>query len=90
VVTLLLQYGASPHARSNSESTPFYRAARNGSVRTLRLLWEAGSELDSKTWDSWTPLMEAVENEQQQAVVKLAGVTCRPGTSGPGCSPGLC
>ncbi|KAL2192812.1 hypothetical protein P885DRAFT_23605, partial [Corynascus similis CBS 632.67] len=73
MVTLLLDAGASPHARSMSGSTPFYRAARGGSPRILRQLHAVGSEVDASTWDDWTPLMEAVEHGNDEAVELLLG-----------------
>jgi hypothetical protein len=57
---LLLDRGASPNAQSLSQSTPFYRAARSGSLEALRLLYLAGSDINAKTWDNWTALFEAV------------------------------
>ncbi|CCF44284.1 Ank2 [Colletotrichum higginsianum] len=71
MVAFLLEHGASPSVRSFSGSTPFYRAARNGSIKCLRLLYDAGSEVDATTWDLWTPLMEAVENNCSDAVKLL-------------------
>jgi len=73
MATLLLNAGASPQARSTSGSTPFYRAARGGSVRVLRQLHAAGIEVDALTWDEWTPLMEAVEHGNDEAVELLLG-----------------
>jgi len=60
MIQLLLDRGASPHAQSRSLSTPFYRAARSGSLEALRLLHLAGSDINAKTWDNWTALFEAV------------------------------
>ena len=59
-VALLLSRGADVHARTFSETTPFYRAARGGSLSILRRLYRAGSDIDVQTWDGWTPLFEAV------------------------------
>jgi ankyrin repeat protein len=71
MVEFLLDAGASIHSRSNSRSTPFYRAARGGSVEILELLYNRGSELDVKTWDNWTPLMEAIESDHEPAIELL-------------------
>ena len=79
VVELLLKLGASPHVLTVSETTPFYRAARGGSLRILRLLHDAGSEIDSKTWDGWTPLMEAVEHDRPRVVELLLRWGADPG-----------
>lgn len=43
MVDLLLSAGADVHVRSTSKTTPFYRAARRGSVYILRQLHERGS-----------------------------------------------
>lgn len=71
MVEFLLEHGASPFARSDTGTTPFYRAARSGCTKTLRLLYNAGSEVDAETWDTWTPLMEAVESDHYEAAQLL-------------------
>lgn len=60
VIKLLLARDASPHARSSSQSTPFYRAVRSGSLKAVKILYSAESDIDARTWDDWTPLFEAV------------------------------
>jgi ankyrin repeat protein len=55
---------------SASGSTPFNRACRDGDVYVVTRLEEAGSDIDARTHDSWTPAMEAVEN-RHQAVLDL-------------------
>lgn len=60
VIQMLLAKGASPHTQSSSQSTPFYRAARSGSLEALKILYSAGSDINAKTWDNWTALFEAV------------------------------
>jgi len=77
-VVLLVAVGASVHSRSRSGTTPFYRAARGGSIRILSLLHEKGSEVDAKTWDNWTPLMEAVENGHESATKLLLAWGANP------------
>ncbi|EXJ69600.1 uncharacterized protein A1O5_07636 [Cladophialophora psammophila CBS 110553] len=62
IVHLLLEAGASPHARSVSGTTPLYRAARAGSIATMELLLNADSEINAETWDGWTAIFEAIEN----------------------------
>jgi ankyrin repeat protein len=47
MIKLLLSHGASPHARSGSQSTPFYRAARSGSIEALKALYHAGSDINA-------------------------------------------
>ena len=77
MTALLLSRGASVHARSATETTPFYRAARGGSVEVLRQLRAAAAaagsevEVDARTWDGWTPLMEAAENGHREAAALL-------------------
>ena len=46
----------------------FKSAPLQGSIYILRRLHESGGEVDAKTWDNWTPLMEAVENSHEDAV----------------------
>jgi Ankyrin repeats (3 copies)/Ankyrin repeat len=70
-VEMLLHFGASVHARTQTQTTPFYRAARGGSVGTLTLLHDHGSDVNARTWDDWTPLVEAVCNGHEAVVKKL-------------------
>jgi len=70
-VEMLLHFGASVHARTKTQTTPFYRAARGGSVRTLTLLRDHGSDINARTWDDWTALIEAVCNGHEAVAEKL-------------------
>ncbi|KAF6223261.1 hypothetical protein HO133_000103 [Letharia lupina] len=60
LITLLLASGASSHARSSSEPTPLYRAARSDLVAVLEMLYDAGANIDALTCDKYNPLSEAV------------------------------
>jgi len=59
VTKLLLDNGADPHLKNESGSTPFSRAARSGSLRTLKLLYDAGSDINTHK-RGITPLFEAL------------------------------
>ena len=60
LVELFLAHGASTRILTATMTTPFYRAARGGSVRILQWLYDAGSDVNAPSWDDYTPLMEAV------------------------------
>ena len=60
LVELFLAHGASTMSLTATMTTPFYRAARGGSVRVLQSLYDAGSDVNAPSWDDYTPLMEAV------------------------------
>lgn len=60
LVDLFLAHGASTMSLTATMTTPFYRAARGGSVRILQSLYDAGSDVNAPSWDNYTPLMEAV------------------------------
>lgn len=60
LITLLLASGASSHARSSSEPTPLYRAARSDLVAVLEMLYDVGANIDALTYDKYNPLSEAV------------------------------
>jgi hypothetical protein len=79
MVELLLSKGANIHARTFSETTPFYRAARGGSLPILQMLYSAGSDINARTWDGWTPLFEAVTRGHVRIVQKLLrwGADCK-------------
>src|SRR5205085_1366110 len=70
-ITALLNADASPHARSHSGSTPFYRATRSGSVEALNLLYNAGSDINATTWNNWTPICEAIAHRHYESVSLL-------------------
>ena len=42
-----------------------------GQPKSCNYFSTEGSEVDAKTWDNWTPLMEAVENAHEPAVELL-------------------
>lgn len=60
IAEVLLDAGASPHARSVSLATPLYRAARSGSIPILKMLRARGADVNAATWDYWTPIFEAI------------------------------
>ncbi|MCJ1456462.1 hypothetical protein MMC28_006823 [Mycoblastus sanguinarius] len=70
MTAMLLTFGASPHARSTNQSTPFYRAVRSGSIPILKMLYKAGADINARTYDDLTPLIEAVEGNHLD-VLKL-------------------
>jgi ankyrin repeat protein len=71
MVDLLLSYNADINARSPWYGTPFYSAARGGSIHILRRLYTLGSDVNGKDIDGWTPLMAAVDMEHWEAVTLL-------------------
>ncbi|KAF2187609.1 hypothetical protein K469DRAFT_685510 [Zopfia rhizophila CBS 207.26] len=64
----LLGAGANPPARSASRTTPFDRVTQDSSLHTLCRPKACGSDVDARTWDGWTPLMEAVEEGRENVV----------------------
>ena len=62
IAQVLLDAGASPHARSVSLATPLYRAARSGSIPILRMLHDRGADVNAATYDYWTPIFEAIHS----------------------------
>lgn len=65
---LLLAHGASIYSLTATMTTPFYRAARGGSVMILQLLYQAGSDVNAASWDDYIPLMEAVSWSNHGAI----------------------
>ena len=60
LVELFLAHGAFTDSLTATMTTPFYRAARGGSIKVLQLLHDASSDVNARSWDDFTPLMEAV------------------------------
>lgn len=56
---------------TDTGTTPLYRAARNGSVEAVQALVDAGGQINIVTWDTWTPLHEAVEMDHPHMVAYL-------------------
>jgi ankyrin repeat protein len=70
-VRFLLMAGASPHARSAAGTTPFYKAVRAGCETVIDDLYNAGSDCDVRTWNYWTPMIEAISENNVSVVEKL-------------------
>ncbi|CAF9915083.1 MAG: hypothetical protein ALECFALPRED_009973 [Alectoria fallacina] len=71
LVKLFLKHGASIISLTATLTTPFYRAARGGSIQILKLLHEAGSDVNAPSWDDYIPLMEAVSCSNHDALELL-------------------
>ena len=65
---MLLEHGANPHVPSTSGATPFYRACRGGDLNIVRKLKEYGCDINVKTWDNWTPTIEAIANAHEDVL----------------------
>jgi len=52
-------------------TTAFYRAARGGSSEIIQVLYDVGSDVNVRTWDSWTPIFEAIESSHDDVVLLL-------------------
>jgi hypothetical protein len=70
VLQLLLEHGASPDVRNESGSTPFMRAARSGSLQALKVLYDAGVNIDAHK-KGFTPLFEAVAHCRPRVACQL-------------------
>ena len=64
----LLEHGADLHIPSTSGATPFYRACRGGNLDIVKRLKGCGCDINVRTWDSWTPMIEAVVNDHESIV----------------------
>lgn len=70
VIQLLLDHGASPHIKNQSGSTAFSRAARSGSLRSLKVLYDAGSDINAQK-AGMSPLYEAVAQCRPRVACQL-------------------
>jgi ankyrin repeat protein len=65
VVSLLLENGADPNAKADNGDTPFARAAHAGQSQAVRLLVEAGGDVDDPPGRALGEV-----NDQEDNVVK--------------------
>ena len=70
LVQLLLTLGANPHHRE-TVTPPLVAAAAGGSVECVRLILEAGAEIDVRDEDGATPLMVAATYGHTKVVQEL-------------------
>lgn len=77
-IKLLLKYGASPHSKNESGSTPFLRAARSGSLGAMKILRDAGCEIDPVA-KGHTPLFEAMVHCRPRVACQLLYWGADPG-----------
>ncbi|CAO1601837.1 hypothetical protein XANCAGTX0491_005473 [Xanthoria calcicola] len=68
MLSVLLEHQADPNLATGSDRTALHVAAQNGRVANIRLLLKKGAKLDPRQSEGYTPLLMAVEADQQQAV----------------------
>ncbi|KAF5009881.1 hypothetical protein FDECE_3932 [Fusarium decemcellulare] len=65
-VCLLLEHGACAHARDSKGRTPLHWCCVSGSPHEIKAVIEAllkaGGDVDAKSKDGWTPLLEVVQH----------------------------
>ena len=71
LVELFLAHEASVTCLTATLTTPFYRAARGGSIKVLQMLHDAGSDVNAPSWDNYTPIYEAVNWSNHDTVELL-------------------
>ncbi|KAI4096216.1 MAG: hypothetical protein LQ339_007021 [Xanthoria mediterranea] len=71
MLSVLLEHQADPNLACVNDRTALHIAAHNGRVANVRLLLEKGAKLDPRQFQGYTPLLLAVETDQQQAVQVL-------------------
>ena len=59
VAAVLLDHGASPNAKDNSNETPLHQAAYEGHCNVVGLLLKKGTDIDAESIDSETALNQA-------------------------------
>lgn len=70
-LSMLLGLRADPNLVTNKGKTALALASKGGCIENIRALLEKGSNLESRDSRSWTPLLLAVNANQQQAVQVL-------------------
>jgi len=70
---ILLEHGADPNARQESDFTPLHEAARSGNLELTRLLVEHGADVNAQTKDGGTPLGYAEKHAEVVAYLRAHG-----------------
>lgn len=70
-VQALLEHGANPNVRSESDTTPLINACYYHRVETVRLLLEHGADPNAKSLEGKTPLMAACQSPHEQTMACL-------------------
>ena len=73
VVRILLNAGASPHARTEAQETVLHLAARSGWSGVARLLLKAGAPFEARDAEGRTPLFMAIGGRHAEVVGLLHG-----------------
>ncbi|TVY89087.1 Ankyrin [Lachnellula willkommii] len=71
IVQMLLDYGASLHARSDGGWTPFHNACQIGSEKIVGILIDAGADINAKLLNGMSPLHLAAEGGHLEVVKRL-------------------
>ena len=69
IMRLLIDYGADVHEKNGDDVTPLMEAVRGGSGEAVRLLLDAGAEIDAvDSSHGWTPLMRSANYRHLQGL----------------------
>ncbi|TVY37959.1 Ankyrin [Lachnellula occidentalis] len=71
IVQMLLDHGASLHARSDGGWTPFHNACQAGSEKIVGILIDAGADINAKLLNGMSPLHLAAEGGYLEIVKRL-------------------
>lgn len=74
IMKLLLQHGASPNVKSFASCgcrTPLHYAAMNGHARAADILISEGAQVDIRTTDGTTPLLESVTTHSAATITVI-------------------
>jgi len=83
----LLQWGASPAARSKSGFTPLLFASRSGDIENAALLLDAGAKVNEAATDGVTPLLVATVRGSAPMIRFLLDRGADPNAAGTGYTP---
>jgi uncharacterized protein len=70
-VNFLIDKGANVNAGTISESTPLIMAAREGSLDLVKILVEAGADVNLENDDGDSPMKIALENEDDKTSLEI-------------------